>query len=382
MSLGSADAVVIGGGVIGCSIAYHLAGQGASVVLVEREALGSQSTGRCAGGVRRQFSSETNVLMQQLSIRLLAGLESETGVDPEFRQIGYLFVLTNDHQVEDFRRLLSMWLRLGVSDARWVEPAEIRELAPVVGGDDILGGTFCPSDGIASPHAVTSGYAGAARRLGVKILEGVAVTSIDVRQGRVRAVTTSAGEILTSAVFNCAGAWAGEIGKMAGISVPVEPYPRNIFVTEPMPAVTRDHPMTIDMTTSFYFHPEGDGLLFGMGLPDETPSFDSEVDWTVLDAMAEVVERRAPKLGNAGVRTAWAGLYEMTPDHQPILGPVDDLDGFWCACGFSGHGFQQAPAVGHLLARCFVGEPPEVSLDVFAHRRFTTGVVEPERNVI
>jgi sarcosine oxidase subunit beta len=382
MSLGSADAVVVGGGVIGCSIAYHLAGRGAKVVLVERDALGSQSTGRCAGGVRRQFSSETNVLMQQMSIRLLAGFEAETGVDPEFRQIGYLFVLTYDHQVEDFRRLLSMWLRLGVSDARWVEPSEIRELAPLVSGDDILGGTFCPSDGIASPHAVTSGYAGAARRLGAKILEGVAVTGVEMHDGHVRAVSTSAGKIITPAVFNCAGAWAGEIGKMAGISVPVEPYPRNIFVTEPMPAVARDHPMTVDMGTSFYFHPEGEGLLFGMGLPNETPSFDTEVDWAVLDAIAAVVERRAPSLGTAGVRTAWGGLYEMTPDHQPILGPVDGLDSFWCACGFSGHGFQQAPAVGHLLARCFTGEQPEVPLDVFAHRRFATGVVEPERNVV
>src|ERR1700687_104530 len=382
MSLGSADAVVVGGGVIGCSLAYHLAGGGAKVVLVERDALGSQSTGKCAGGVRRQFSSETNVLMQQLSVRLLTTLEAETGVDPEFRRIGYLFLLTKDHQVEDFKRLVSMWLRLGVSDARWVEPSEVRELAPMVRGDDILGGTFCPSDGIASPHAVTSAYAGAAERLGARIMESVDVTGIDVRGGRVSAVATSAGEIITPAIFNCAGAWAGKVGEMAGISVPVEPYPRNIFVTEPMPAVTRDHPMTIDMTTSFYFHPEGDGLLFGMGLPNEKPSFDTEVDWTVLDAMAEVVDRRAPALGTAGVRTAWAGLYEMTPDHQPILGPVDDLDGFWCACGFSGHGFQQGAAVGHMLARCFVGERPRAPLDAFAHRRFTTGVVEPELNVV
>src|SRR6266851_2746175 len=217
-----------------------------------------------------------------------------------------------------------------VAAAGGLRCAEVRELAPIVRGDDILGGTFCPSDGIASPHAVTPAYAGAAKRLGVKIHEGVAVTGIDVRAGRVSAVTTSAGDIVTPVVFNCAGAWAGEIGKMAGVTVPVEPYPRNIFVTAPMPAVTRDHPMTIDMTTSFYFHPEGDGLLFGMGLPNETPSFDTEVDWAVLEAMADIVERRAPALGTAGVRTAWAGLYEVTPDHQPILGAVDDLGGFWC----------------------------------------------------
>src|SRR5437879_3251314 len=199
MSIGSADVVIVGGGVVGCSIAYHLARRGAKVVLVERDTLGSQSTGKCAGGVRRQFSSETNVVLQQLSVRLLTGLEAETGVDPEFRQIGYLFVLTSNHQVEDFRRLLTMWLRVGVSDARWVEPSEIRELAPLVRGDDILGGTFCPSDGIASPHAVTSGYAGAAKRLGATLLEGVTLTGIDMARGRVRAVRNLAGEIVTSA---------------------------------------------------------------------------------------------------------------------------------------------------------------------------------------
>jgi len=378
----SADAVVVGGGVVGCSIAYHLARRGAKVVVVERDALGSQSTGRCAGGVRRQFSASANVVMQQLSMQLLAGLEAETGVDPEFRHIGYLFVLTSEGQVEDFHRLLPMWHETGVSDARWLEPHEVLELAPLVQGEDILGGTFCPSDGIASPHAVTLAYSGAARRLGVRLLEGVAVDGIVREGGRVQTVTTTAGEISTSAVFNCAGAWAAEIGAMAGIEVPVQPYPRNIFVTDPMPEVSRSHPMTIDFATSFYFHPEGDGLLFGMGMADERPTFNTEVDWTVLDAIAEVVERRAPRLGTAGIQTAWAGLYEMTPDHQPILGPVDSLEGFWCACGFSGHGFQQAPAVGYLLAQWFSGERPQVPLDIFAHRRFATGNVEPEKNVV
>ena len=377
-----ADVVIVGGGVVGCSVAYHLVRRGVKVVVVERETLGSQSTGKCAGGVRRQFSSSTNVVLQQLSVRLLESFEADTGVDPEFRRIGYLFVLTTDREVEEFHRMLPMWHEVGVADARWVEARELRELAPMVAGDDILGGTFCPTDGIASPHAVTSGYANSARALGVRFLEGVDVTGIESSGGGVQLVRTTAGDIVTSAVFNCAGAWAGEIGRMAGINVPVEPYPRNIFVTDPMPAVTRDHPMTIDFGTSFYFHPEGDGLLFGMGLPDEKPSYSTEVDWTMLEAMAGVVEHRAPKLAAAGIRTAWAGLYEVTPDHQPILGPVDDLAGFWCACGFSGHGFQQAPAVGHLLAQSFTGERPDLSLDIFAHRRFATGKIEPERNVI
>src|SRR4029077_15091184 len=161
----SADVVIVGGGVVGCSIAYHLVRRGVKVVVVEREALGSQSTGKCAGGVRRKFSSSTKVLMQQLSVRLLESFEADTGVDPEFRRIGYLFVLTTDREVEEFHRMLPMWHEVGVADARWVEARELRELAPMVAGDDILGGTFCPSDGIASPHAVTSGYANSARAM-------------------------------------------------------------------------------------------------------------------------------------------------------------------------------------------------------------------------
>ncbi|TMC09094.1 MAG: FAD-binding oxidoreductase [Chloroflexi bacterium] len=223
--LNSPDAVVIGGGVIGCSIAYHLARRGAGVVVIERETLGSQSTGRCAGGVRRQFSSGPNVAMQQLSVRLLAGLEAETGVDPEFRHIGYLFLLTDERDAEDFKRLIPMWHEHGLNDARWVDPAEVRELAPLVTGDDILGATFCPSDGIASPHAVTSAYAGAGRRLGVKFMEGVAATAI-VRDGaRIAGVKTTDGDFATPHVFDCAGAWSREIGAMAGVEVPVDPYP-------------------------------------------------------------------------------------------------------------------------------------------------------------
>jgi sarcosine oxidase subunit beta len=378
----SADAVVIGGGVVGCSIAYHLARDGADVVVVERETIGSQSTGKCAGGVRKQFSAQPNVLLQQLSVKLLAGLEAETGVDPEFRHIGYLFLLTSEADVEAFRRLVPMWQATGVDDARWLEPREVPDVAPLVRGSDILGATFCPSDGIASPHAVTQAYAGAARRLGVRLQEGVAVEGIELVDRKVQGVRTTDGTISTTTVFNCAGAWARGVGAMAGVDVPVEPYPRNIFVTGAMPEVSRRHPMTIDFATSFYFHPEGDGLLFGMGLPDEKPTFDTDVDWGVLDAMAEVIDRRAPLLATAGIQSAWAGLYEVTPDHQPILGPVDEIEGFWCACGFSGHGFQQAPAVGHLLAQSFRGEEPEVPLGIFAHRRFASGNVEPERNVV
>jgi sarcosine oxidase, subunit beta len=378
----TADVVIVGGGVMGCSLAFQLASRGVDVLLLERETLGSQSTGRCAGGVRQQFSAEGNVRLQRLSVRLLERFEAEVGGTADFRQIGYLFLFTRPEQVDDFQAQLRMWHQVGLVEARWVTPEEVRDLSPIVAIDDVLGGTFCPSDGIASPIDVTYGYAAAARRLGARIREGVAVTGIDAESGRVNGVQTSEGSVATSALFNCAGPWAAELGRMVNVDVPVLPYRRYIFVSDGFPAVSRNNPMTIDFTTSLYFHPEGDGVLFGMRDRDEPPGYSLEVDWSYLEKIGEVAAVRAPSLLTAGVKTGWAGLYEVTPDNQPILGPVDSLQGFWCACGFSGHGFQQAPAVGLLLAQLFVEGHSELDLTPFSHRRFTAAALEPELNVI
>jgi glycine/D-amino acid oxidase-like deaminating enzyme len=228
----TADAVIAGGGVVGCSLAYQLARRGLDVVLVERDELGSQSTARCAGGVRQQFSSETNVLLQRLAVRQLLAFHEETGGHADFRQIGYLFLLTRPEQEADFRNLLCAWHRLGLTEARWVDAAEARELVPVLAVDDVLGGTFCPSDGLASPADVTAGYAAAARRHGARLREHAAVTGIAVRDGRVRAVETAEGGIATPLVFDCAGAWSADIGRMAGVDVPVRPFRRHVLVTD------------------------------------------------------------------------------------------------------------------------------------------------------
>lgn len=378
----TADTVIVGGGVMGCSLAYQLARRGVDVLLLERETLGSQSTGRCAGGVRQQFSAEVNVRLQQLSVRLLENFEAEIGVTADFRQIGYLFLFTRPEQVDDFQAQLYMWRRVGLEEARWVTPEEARDLSPIIAIDDVLGGTFCPTDGVASPNDVTLGYAAAARRLGARIREGVEVAGVDVEAGRVNTVRTSEGSVVTAAVFNCAGPWAAEVGRMLDVDVPVLPYRRHIFVSDSFPAVPRDNPMTVDFTTSFYFHPEGDGVLFGMRDRNESPSYSVEVDWSYLEKIGEAAAVRAPSLLTAGVKTGWAGLYETTPDNQPILGPVDTVEGFWCACGFSGHGFQQAPAVGLLLAQVFVEGHSELDLAPFSHRRFTDAALRPEMNVI
>src|SRR5487761_1829340 len=292
----SADVVIAGGGISGCALAYQLAKRDVDVLLLERETLGSQSTGKCAGGVRQQFSMEANVRLQRMSVKMLEGFEQETAHPADFRQIGYLFVLTLPQQVEDFRHNMDMWHRVGLTEARWVDPAEAARMVPVLNVDDVLGCTFCPSDGIASPADVTAGYADSARRLGARLQEGVEVVGIDVASGRVQGVRTSKGDVATRVFFNCTGVWSASIGRMAGLEIPILPYRRHIVVTGPFPAVPRTNPMTVDFRTSFYFHPEGDGLLLGMSDRDEPPSYATEVDWSFLERMFEQAAIRAPAL--------------------------------------------------------------------------------------
>jgi sarcosine oxidase subunit beta len=378
----SADVVIAGGGIMGCALAYQLAKRKVDVLLLERETLGSQSTGKCAGGVRQQFSIEANVRLQRLSVRMLESFEDETGHPADFRQIGYLFVFTQPQQIEDFRHNMDMWHRVGLTEARWVDPAEAAKMVPVLNVDDVLGCTFCPTDGIASPADVTSGYAAAARRLGARLKERVEVTGIDVASGRVQGVRTSAGDIATRMVVNCAGPWAASIGRMAGLEIPVLPFRRHIAVTGPFPAVPRTTPMTVDFHTSLYFHPEGDGVLIGMSDRAEPSGFVTDTNWEFLEKMFEQAARRAPALAGAGVKTAWAGLYESTPDHQAILGPVHALEGFWCAAGFSGHGFMQAPAAALLVAQVLLDKKSEIDITPFALERFARGALVTEKNVI
>jgi sarcosine oxidase subunit beta len=378
----SADVVIVGGGISGCALAYQLAKRKVDVVLLERETLGSQSTGKCAGGVRQQFSTEDNVRVMRLAVKLLGSFEQETGHPADFRQIGYLFVFTQPQQVEDFRHNMEMWHRVGLTEARWVDPAEAAKMVPVLNVEDVLGCTFCPTDGIASPNDVTFGYAAAARRLGARLREGVEVTGIDVASGRVQGVRSSAGDIATRLVFNCAGPWAASIGRMAGLEIPVLPYRRHIAVTGPFPAVPRTTPMTVDFHTSLYFHPEGDGVLMGMSDRTEPPAYVTDVNWEFLEKVFEQVAHRAPALTGAGVKTAWAGLYESTPDHQAILGPIAEVEGFWCAAGYSGHGFMQAPAASLLLTQLLLDKKSDIDISSFAFERFARGSLVTERNII
>jgi sarcosine oxidase subunit beta len=370
---------------MGASAAYHLSRNGVrDVVLVEREPmLAMGSTGRNAGGVRHQFASEANVRLSIESIRLLEHFEEEVGYPIDFHQDGYLFLLSNEKDLDDFRRNVDLQRRLGVT-VDVLSPEEAKRLAPGVEVEGVLGATFCARDGIADPNGVTMGFAKAARAAGVEICRDTEVTGIVTEASRIAAVETTRGVISTPTVVNAAGPYSSSIGKMVGLDVPVLPYPRHIFITEPLDSnVPGSRIMVIDFATTFYFHREGAGILFGMADPNQSPSFDTTVNWELLEEVTRVAVKRLPALVEAGIAHAWAGLYEMTPDAMPIIGPAPEVEGFYLITGFSGHGFQHSPAAGRVLAEMITcGEARDFEASLFSLDRFTGGTKDGETAVV
>lgn len=380
----SPDVVVIGGGIVGLSAAYHLALLRAGrVLLIERaEMLGTGSTGRCAGGFRHQFSTEINIRLSLESIRMILNFESETGCAVDVHQDGYLFLLTRPEELEAFRASIALQNRLGVP-SQFLDPGAAAQLAPYLDLESVIGAAYCPRDGIADPHGLTQGYAAAARRLGVEIRTGVAAAGLRVRRGRIEGVHTSAGFIPCGAVVNAAGPWAHEVAGWAGIDLPVHPERRHVYTTHPFPGAPPDFLMVIDFTTTFYCHRESGGVLMGMGDPEERPGFNLDVNPAFLDRVLATALRRYPQLGDAAVNRAWAGLYEMSPDAHPILGRVEGMEGFFLANGFSGHGFQHAPVTGRLVAEEIVfGSARTLDIAPLRLDRFARGVPAREANVV
>ena len=386
----TADAVIIGGGCMGASVAYHLTRRGLTdIVLVERETLlGTGSTGRNAGGVRHQFSSAANVRLSIESIRLLERFAEEVGQPIDFHQDGYLFLLSTDASVETFRKNVALQRSLGV-EVDWLDPAAAARCAPGLNVDGVAAATFCRRDGIADPNAVTMGFAKAAQAGGATLARDTEVTGIRVERRRIAGVETSRGVIATGIAVNAAGPHARQVGRMAGIDVPVDPYRRHIFIAAfdrpaagPPAVVPESRIMVIDFETTFYFHREGAGLLFGMGDPQEAPTFDTTVRWDFLPQVIDVAVKRLPALAAASVSHAWAGLYEITPDANPVIGPVPEVGGLFLINGFSGHGFQHSPAAGRILADVIVGCDPGFDLAPFALERFAAGPVQGERYVV
>jgi sarcosine oxidase subunit beta len=390
----TADVVIAGGGCMGCSVAWHLAQLGiTNVVLLEREAqLATGSTGKNAGGFRHQFSNSANIELSIESIALMKNFESIVGTPIDFHQDGYLFLLSKSANVDTFRNNVALQQKHGV-DVRFVSPDEARELSPGLDTTGVKGATYCAADGVTDPNGVTIGFAKGAQAKGVEIVRECEVTGARLTGHRVTEVRTSKGDISTPIFINAAGPWAKSIGRFLGVDVPVEPERRHIFIASPPGGGSWDDPrnagrvpkskiLVIDFETSFYFHREGGGLLFGMGDPDEKPGFDMTVRWDFLPKVIEVAMQRLPALTDAAVSHAWAGLYEMTPDHNAIIGPSSDVEGFYTIAGFSGHGFQHAPAAGRILADVIAGRDPKFDLTSFELDRFARKTTAGEANIV
>ena len=363
-----ADVVVIGGGVVGAAALRYLAELGASAVLLERDTLACGSTGHCAGGVRTLFSNELNVRVALESIRRLQRFEDEVGTRLDLRLDGYLFLLDNAADVARFEADLVHQVDAGV-ETRMLTPDEAREIVPQLTVEDLCAAVLNPLAGTVTPDLVVQGCAQRAAQLGARVEQSCAVARIVVDGDRVTGVETERGSIDTDRVVLAAGVWSRELAATAGLDLPVEPERRFMHVTGAAPQFPERLPLTIDFSSSFYLHREGDGILFG--------GREQSLDELVPQAM-----RRLPALADLEVRHTISGFYEMSPDHNALIGAAGEPEGLFYATGFSGHGFQQGLVVGEHLAQLALGLDPTFDLSPFDVQRFAHGAASAELNVI
>ena len=364
----SAEVVVIGGGATGTSVLYHLTAAGCQdAVLLERDTLGSGSTSKAAGGIRAQFSDELNIRMSLENIRRFERFEEEFGVDLDFKQWGYL-IMVDEATLPSFQEALRLQNSLGVP-SELLGPDEILQRIPQLNVDGIAGATFCPIDGYATPESLVQGYYSAARRAGARVVQGCAVDRLLTDADGIAGVSTNLGEVSTRAVILTAGVWSVEVAASVGFDLPVRPEPRHIWFTEPGDPLPHELPLTIDFATGFYFHRESDALLFGGRVES-------------LEELAPDATERLPILAELGIRPGWWGYYEMSPDHNALVGAAAEPKGLFYGTGFSGHGFQQAPVVGEYLADISLGREPAFDLSPFSVDRFSGEQLKPERHVV
>jgi sarcosine oxidase subunit beta len=375
MSLpGTASVVVIGGGVVGCSIAYHLARRGQrDVVVLERESVGAGTTSKAAGGIRSQFPTETEIRFSLEAIGVFERFAEEFGADIGYRKIGYLFLISDAEDLAGYRERMALQRRLGV-DVREITPAEAKAIVPALRVDDLIAAVWGPTDGMAGPAEVTNGFARRARELGVRIVEGVDVTAIDVERGRVRGVRTSQGAVAAPIVINAAGPVAARVGRLAGVEVAVHPRRRHIFFTEPFPEIPGPVPLTTDRASGFYFRKEMEQLLLSPGdVEDIGEDFTVPVDRARIDETVEKALHRIPIVEKARIAGGWAGLRPLTPDDHAIIGWAPNVEGFFLAVGFGGHGFQHSPATGRYVSEWLLDGKPSLDLSLFDPGRFAAG---------
>jgi glycine/D-amino acid oxidase-like deaminating enzyme len=383
----TAEVVIIGGGIVGSSIAYHLIAAGCKDVLViEREsAQGKGSTGKSMGGVRAQFSTPTSIQMSLYSIPFYASFEERLGHPSGYKPQGYLFCATNEKHLAYLRTNYEKQVALGLKDVRLIAAQEIRNTFPQLRSDDIVGGSFCSSDGFVDPYSAMIGFMTWAADHGAQLWKNSEVTAIGCDAHGISQVETTRGTVATRNVVNCAGAWSTAVAKMVGLDLPVEPLRRMLVPTEPFDQFPHSAPMIIDMSTGFHFRPEGLGFLMAWNDPRETPGYKMDFDPAFIEKILMHAADRVPVFENVAVnpKRAWAGLYEMTPDHHPILGPVPEVPGFFLANGFSGHGVMHAPATGKILSDLILnGKTDLVDASSLALSRFAEGRLIEETAVL
>lgn len=350
----TAEVVIIGGGIVGSSIAWHLTEAGCrNVIVLEREKhQGKGSTGKSMGGVRAQFSTPVNIKMSLYSIPFYAEFEQRTGHESGYRPQGYLFLAIQPSHLDYLKRNVVLQRELGLSGVRMLSADEIRGMYPQLRGDNIIGGSFCPTDGFVDPYSAMNGFMASAAERGARIVKNAEVTAIPRDAQGVCGVESTQGTFASRVVVNAAGAWAKSVAALAGVDLPVEPLRRMLVPTEPFDDFPHTAPMIIDMATGFHFRPEGRGFLLAWADKEEQSSFNTDFDPPFIEKILTHAADRVPVFENLAVnpKRAWAGLYEMTPDHHPVLGAVPEVKGFFCANGFSGHGVMHAPATGKVLA--------------------------------
>ena len=373
--------VVIGGGVIGTAVAFYLAKNGVSdVVVLEKDYLSSGSTGRCGGGIRQQWSERMNVRLAMRSVEHFKRFESEVGFDIEYFQGGYLLLAYTEEEVLLFERNIKMQQEENL-DVELLSKNEASSRFSFIDMSGVRAAAYCSSDGHANPHLTTFAYARAAERMGVEILTHTSAENIITEDGRIVAVQTSKGMIETEVVVNAAGGYSHEVGAMAGVELPTESYRHQIFVTEPLEHIM--DPLVISFENNFYIRQTKAGnFIMGQGDKDELPGHNVTPTWKFLREMTEKMPKFFPFLRDVRVLRHWAGLYNMSPDAQPIIDRAVDIDNFYYAIGFSGHGFMLAPAVGEAVAEWIVhGEPRSVDISNLSLNRFQEGFTI-EKNVV
>lgn len=378
-----AQVVIIGAGIVGSSIAYNLAKKGCQeVVVLEKEPyFAAWSTGKAAGGIRAQFANEINIKISLWSENIFEKFSQEMECDALYDQVGYLFLLSEPKDWETFQKNAELQKQLGLP-IHLLTAEEVNKLVPELKTDDLLGATFCKKDGLVDPYEFCMGYINQAKKLGVAFEMETEVIGMGLNNGKISKVKTNKGDMEANIVVNATGAFAAQIGKMVGVDIPVYPLKRQITTTAPLDYVKPNFPMVVDFTSGLYMHKESGGLLLGWADKDTKPGFDLSVDPDYTDQILMKALYRMPILENAQISSSWAGLYETTPDNNAILGKVPEVEGFYLANGFSGHGVMHAPAVGILISELILEGKTSLDILELSIERFRKKELKVEKNVI